>query len=181
MLLFLSCFMPGFGAVQHLHPPHTHFSPVRDRAVTGWTVRNQGNKDQPPLLEMFAYMNPQAGWKAKITSSENWDGSSQQGWGRSGQACLGRAKRAPLPRESEHKQGLPQSTPSCCPLPPGLEPVLGVCFPFPWPCPYLSQSPTPGVTHRATMVLPGVPLARPARRAVPGGPRQAVYIAGTVI
>lgn len=183
MLPLLGCFGPGFGAVHHLHPPHTHFSPVKERTVTGWTVRNQGNKDQPPLLEMFAYTNPQAGWKAKITSSENWDGSSQRGWGRSGQACLGRAKWAPLPGESEHRQGLPRSTPSCCPLSPGREPALGLCSPFPWAHPSLLESATPGVTHRVMMerLLPGVPLPRPAGRAVPGGPREAVYITGTVI
>lgn len=130
MLLFLGCIRPGFGAVQHLHSPCTHFSPVRDRAVTGWTVRNQGTKDQPPLLEMFAYMNPQAGWKTKITSSKNWDGSSQRGWGRSGQACLARAKWAPLPRESEHKRGLPHSTPSCCPLSPGPRSCAWALLPF---------------------------------------------------
>lgn len=178
MLLFPGCFRPGFGAVQHLHAPHTHFSPVKDRTATGWTVRNQGNKDQPPLLEMFAYTNPQAGWKAKITSFENWDG-----WGRSGQAYLGRAKWTPLPRENQHNQGLHHSTPSCYPLSPGPQPALGLCFPFPWSHPSVSESTTPGVIHRVMMelLLSGVPLARPALRAVPGSPREAVYIAGTVI
>lgn len=183
MLLFLGCFRPGFGVVQHLHLPHTHFSLVRDRAVTEWTVRNEGNKDQPPLLEMFAYMNPQAGWKAKITSFENCDGSTQRGWGRSGQAYLRRAKRAPLCRESEHKFGFFHSTPACCPLSSGPEPVLGLCSPFLCSHSSLLGSPTPGRTHRVTMELlfPGVSQVGPARRAVPGSPKEAVYIAGMVI
>lgn len=175
MLLFLGCIRPGFGAVQHLHSPRTHFSPVRDRAVTGWTVRNQGTKDQPPLLEMFAYMNPQAGWKTKITSSKNWDGSSQRGWGRSGQACLTRAKWAPLPRESEHKRGLPHSTPSCCPLSPGLRSCAWALLPF------SPVSPIPfGVNHHRhdpqghggwSCFFPGFPWPGPPGalcQAVPG-------------
>lgn len=175
MLLFLGCIRPGFGAVQHLHSPRTHFSPVRDRAVTGWTVRNQGTKDQPPLLEMFAYMNPQAGWKTKITSSKNWDGSSQRGWGRSGQACLARAKWAPLPRESEHKRGLPHSTPSCCPLSPGLRSCAWALLPF------SPVSPIPfGVNHHRhdpqghggwSCFFPGFPWPGPPGalcQAVPG-------------
>lgn len=89
-----SCFWGHFrasgGTGQHLHPPHTQISRVKDGAVPGWTARNQGNEAQAPLLEMFAYVSPQAGRKAKITSSEN-----RRGWGGSGQGCLGRAERAP--------------------------------------------------------------------------------------
>lgn len=72
---------------------------------------------------------------------------------------------------------------SLLPFAPGLESALGLCSPLPWSRPSLSQSPTPGMTHRVMMelLLPGVPLARPARHATPGGPREAVYIAGTVI
>lgn len=127
---------------------------------------------------MFAYMNPQPGWEAKITSSEYWDSSSQRGWGKSG---LGRAKRAPQPsRESKHKQGL--SHPLLLPFVPDLEPALRLCSPFPWSHPSLSEPSAPGMTHGVVMklLLPGVALARPAGR-VPGSPRDAVYIVSTVI
>lgn len=61
MLLFLGCFRPGFRAVQHLHPPHTLFFPVRDRAVTGWTVRNQGNKRSATTFGNVCLYEP-TGW-----------------------------------------------------------------------------------------------------------------------
>lgn len=174
MLLFLGCFRPGFRAVQHLLPPHTHFSPVRTLAVTGWRVRNQGNKDQPLLLEMFAYMNPQAGWKAKITSSKNWDGSSQRGSGRSGQACLTRAKWAPLPRASKPKQGHPHThlSAALCPLARSLR--LGSHPPSPRSPSSVLESTTPGMTHRVMMepFLLEVLLARPARRQCQAVPRK---------
>lgn len=57
------------------------------------------------------------------------------------------------------------------------------CSPFPWSGPSLLEPSAPGMTHGIVteLLLPGVALAGPAERAVPGGPRDAVYISSTVI
>lgn len=104
-------------------------------------------------------------------------------WGRSGQACLMRAQRASLAQEERTLTEPSSQHTFCCPLSPGPEPALGLCYPSLQSHPSLSESTTPGMTHRVMMelLLHRVPLARPARRAVPGGPREAVYIVGTVI
>lgn len=104
------------------------------------------------------------------------------GWGRSGQACLVRAQWASLAQKEQVQTGPSSQHTFCYPLSPVPEPVLGLCHPSPFsPIAFGGNHPSRDPQGDDGAASCGVPLPRPARRAVPGGPREAVYIVGTVI